>query len=148
VVIRASITAFIDAPVEEVRRLYLAPGNWPRIFGNTIRSARVIARDADTTIVEVEHVEGRVINVLRQLSPGRIELREFKRRHDATFVNQFSAAGAGTRYTLDARVTLKGPYRLIRRFSSPSSWRGCAATSSIRSGRRLSTVSRIRGALL
>ena len=57
--------------------------------------------------------------MLRFLAPSRIELREFKRRYDATFVNEFLAAGEGTRYTITAAVSLKWPYKLVEPFLKP-----------------------------
>jgi hypothetical protein len=68
-------------------------------------------REKDTTMVEVDHVEGRVINILRYVCATRIDLDEFKRRYDATFANEFTGEGNGTRYTLTARVRLRWPYR-------------------------------------
>jgi hypothetical protein len=64
-------------------------------------------------VVEVDHVEGSVVNVLRSVSPTRIELREFKRRYDATFVNEFVGLGRTTRYTVTAIVRLKWPFRIM-----------------------------------
>ena len=55
-------------------------------------------------MVEVDHVEGKVLNILRDVSPTRIDLIEFKRRYDATFVNGFIPEGEGMRYTLTGCV--------------------------------------------
>lgn len=63
-------------------------------------------------MVEVHHVEGKVVNILRDVSRTRTDLVEFKRRYDATFVNEFIPEGEGMRYTLGASVRLKWPYRL------------------------------------
>jgi len=75
--------------------------------------------EGDTTVVEVDHIEGKAVNILRDVSPTRIELVEFKRRYDATFVNEFIPEGEGMRYTLTASVQLKWPYRLAAPFVKP-----------------------------
>src|SRR6516162_9179849 len=68
----------------------------------SIGHASVVRRDGDTTVVEVDHVEGKVVNILRDISSTRIDLVEFKRRYDATFVNEFIPEGEGMRYWLTA----------------------------------------------
>jgi hypothetical protein len=117
--IRAAVGEHVDAPMERVRALYEKPENWARIFPGTIRGARIVRREGDATIVEVDHVEGRVLNVLRRVSPTRIDLDEFKRRYEATFVNEFIPEGAGTCYRLTAAVRLKWPYRLAEPLVAP-----------------------------
>lgn len=70
-------------------------------------------------MVEVDHVEGKVVNILRDVSRTRTDLVEFKRRYDATFVNEFIPEGEGMRYTLRASLRLKWPYRLAAPFIRP-----------------------------
>lgn len=111
--VRAVVSAHVNAPPERVRAQYEEPSNWGKLFPETIRSARVVRRDRRTTVVEVEHVEGRVLNVLHDVSPTRIDLDEFKRKYNATFTNEFIPEGSGTRYRLTASVRLKWPYRLL-----------------------------------
>ena len=118
-VIEAVVTEHVDAPADRVRMLYRDPDNWTHIFPTTIRGARVVRREADTTVVEVDHVEGKVVNILHEVSRTRTDLVEFKRRYDATFVNEFIPAGEGMRYTLRASVRLKWPYRLAAPFIKP-----------------------------
>ena len=112
--IHATISEHVNAAADDVRALYENPDNWPFVFAGTIRSARIVRREADAVVVEVDHVEGRVTNVLRRVSPTEIELREFKRRYDATFVNGFVAERGGTRYTLSASLRIKWPYALAQ----------------------------------
>lgn len=69
----------VAAPPERVVALYRDPTNWAALFPSTIRNARAVRDDDDATVVEVDHVEGKVVNVLRPLSPRRIELTEWKR---------------------------------------------------------------------
>src|SRR5215471_17599913 len=83
------------------------------------RGARVVRMEGDTTVVEVDHIEGKAVNILRDVSPTRIDLVEFKRRYDAIFVNEFIPEGEGTRYTLTASVQLKWPYRLAAPLVKP-----------------------------
>ena len=117
--IHAVVTEHVNASADRVRALYEEPDNWARLFPATIRGARVVRREGGTTVVEVDHVEGRVMNVLRAVSPTRIDLDEFKRRYDAAFTNEFVPEGGGMRYTLTASVRLKWPYRLIAPFVKP-----------------------------
>jgi hypothetical protein len=109
----------VNASADRVRALYEEPDNWARLFPATIRAARVVRREGDTTVVEVDHVEGRVINILCDVSATRIDLVEFKRRYGATFVNEFIGEGDGTRYRLTRSVRLKWPYRLAAPFLKP-----------------------------
>jgi hypothetical protein len=108
----ATVTEHVNAPADRVRGLYKDPRNWARLFPATIRAARVVRSDGNETVVEVDHLEGKVVNVLRSISPTRIDLDEFKRRFDATFTNDFVPEGDGMRYTLTASVRLKWPYRI------------------------------------
>jgi hypothetical protein len=117
--IDAVVSEHVNAPADRVRALYRDPDNWAHLFPATIRGARVVRRDGDTTVVEVDHFEGKVVNILRDISSTRIDLVEFKRRYDATFVNEFIPEGEGMRYTLTASVRLKWPYRLASPFAKP-----------------------------
>src|SRR5262245_17410316 len=114
--IHALVSEHVDATAVDVRALYGNPENWRMLFPGTIEGARVLRRDDEKTVVEVDHVEGRVTNILRDVSPTRIELRESKRRYDATFLNDFVPEGRGMRYTLTASVSLRWPYRLLEPF--------------------------------
>jgi hypothetical protein len=117
--IDAAVSEHMNAPADRVRALYRDPDNWARLFPATIRGARVVRREGDTTVVEVDHVEGKVVNILRDISSTRIDLVEFKRRYEATFVNEFIPEGEGMCYTLTASVRLKWPYRLAAPFVRP-----------------------------
>ena len=110
--IRATVTQHVNAPADRVRSLYADPRNWAHLFPATIRAARVVRSDGIETVVEVDHLEGKVVNVLRSISPTRVDLHEFKRRFHATFTNDFVPEGDGMRYTLTASVRLKWPYRI------------------------------------
>jgi hypothetical protein len=118
-VIEAVVTQHVDAPAERVRALYEDPASWARLFPATIRGARVLRREGAATFVEVDHVEGKVLNVLREVSPTRVLLEERKRRYDATFTNDFIPEPGGMRYTVAGAVRLKWPYRLLAPFLKP-----------------------------
>ncbi len=117
--IHAVVSEHVNASADRVRALYEEPDNWARVFPATIRAARVVRREGDTTVVEVDHVEGRVTNILRAVSSTRVDLAEIKRRYEATFANEFIADGNGTRCRITASVRLKWPYRLAAPFVKP-----------------------------
>src|SRR5262245_9579139 len=118
-VIHAVVSAHVSAPANRVRALYEDSSNWARLFPATIREARVVRKEGATTVIEVDHVEGIVMNILRDVSSTQIDLTEFKGRYDATFVNEFIPEGTGMRYRLTASVHLKWPYRLAAPFLQP-----------------------------
>lgn len=100
--------------------VYLDWRDWPGLFPLTIAAVKLLRDDGRTLRLEVSHKkQGKVVNVLRPLPSSEVELREWKKRYDARFVNRFEAAGAATRYTLVAEVALKGWYRLLALFVKP-----------------------------
>ena len=48
--IDAVVSEHVNAPADRVRALYRDPDNWARLFPATIRGARVVRRDGDTTV--------------------------------------------------------------------------------------------------
>ena len=114
--IHAVVSEHVNASAGCVRALYEDPGNWARLFPATIRAARVVRKEGDTVVVKVDHVEGSVMNILRDVSSTRIDLAEFKRQYEATFVNEFIPEEEGMRYRLTASVRPKWPYRLAAPF--------------------------------
>lgn len=74
---------------------------------------------ATRLVLEVDHIEGKVINVLT-LRPGpELRLWESKRRYDALFVNRFESIPGGARVTVSGDIRLKGPVRLLAPFLRP-----------------------------
>jgi len=110
------VEILIHAPPARVADLYRDFSGWPRLFPATIRGVRLVRRDQQRVTVEVDHREGKVVNVLSDLSPDRVALWESKRRYDATFINSFEPAPAGTRYHVTADVELKRPVRWLAPF--------------------------------
>jgi hypothetical protein len=96
---RLSVSTHIHAPRDRVFALYANYANWPTIFP-TIKGVRLVRDEGDGKLLEIDHVEGRVPNVLRLRPPDTIEVDEVKRRYTATFRNTFETVPDGTRYTL------------------------------------------------
>jgi hypothetical protein len=71
-VIEAVVSEHVNAPADRVRALYRDPDNWARLFPSTIRGARVVGKEGDTTIVEVDHVEGKVVNILALVAKAEL----------------------------------------------------------------------------
>ena len=119
-VIRTSVWVSIHAPPGRVVATFLDYARWPTVFPLTIAGTELVRRSPSTLEVMVHHrEEGRVLNVLIIRRPDVVELREYKRRFDATFVNRFEPAPEGTRYTIDATVRLAWPYSLLAPLLAP-----------------------------
>ncbi len=118
-VIHAAASAHVRAPAERVRALYEEFEAWSRLFPATVRGTRLVRRQGETTFVEVDHVEGKVLNVLHRVTPTRIDLEEFKRRFEAVFTNEFVPDGDGMRFTVAAAVRPKWPYWVFAPFLKP-----------------------------
>jgi hypothetical protein len=113
-VVRTSVWVIVHAPPARVMATFLDYARWPAVFPLTIAGTELVRRSPSTLEVMVQHrKEGRMLNVLTTRGPEVVELREYKRRFDATFVNRFEPAPEGTRYTIDATVRLALPYALL-----------------------------------
>lgn len=100
--------------------LYNDYGRWPQLFPATIRGTRLLDRQPGAVTVEVDHrSEGRVVNIIRPRPPNCIELEEFKRRFDATFLNCFCRVPGGSRYTVRASVRIKGGLAVLAPLFAP-----------------------------
>jgi hypothetical protein len=110
--IGTQVSTVVHAPPEAVYETYADHSNWPRIFP-TIRAVRLIRRDRTRVVLEIDHVESKVVNELVLHPLDRIDLREVKRRYDVWFVNRFEAASGGTRFTVIGEVRLKGWARVV-----------------------------------
>lgn len=105
----------IHAPQPEVLATYRDYRNWPRIFP-TIKGVSLMCEQPGQQVLEIDHRDGHVVNILTDVAPGEIELKEWKRRYDATFLNRFQSIPDGTRFTLCADIALRGVYRLLAPF--------------------------------
>jgi Polyketide cyclase / dehydrase and lipid transport len=111
-----SESTLIRAPRERVFAIYANYVNWPRLFPITIKAVHLAHDEGDAKLLEIDHVEGRVTNILRLRPPDTIEVDEDKRRYTGTFLNTFEAVPDGTRYTVAADIHLKGWYKLAAPF--------------------------------
>ena len=105
----------IKAPRQTVLDVYADYASWPRLFP-TIRGVRLLRREGPKLVLEVDHVEGRVLNELVVRPPDQLDLREEKRRYDARFLNRFENVPDGARFTARGELHLKGWARLLRPF--------------------------------
>jgi hypothetical protein len=117
--VHARVSGVIHAPFDRVAGLYADYAAWPRIFSKTIRGVRLVDEQGPTKTIEVEHVEGRVMNVMSVVSRDQIRLEEWKKRYAARFTNLFEPVPGGTRYSIVADVTLSGPFKILAPFVKP-----------------------------
>lgn len=115
----ATVSSLIRAPAARVAAVYADHAAWPRTFAETIKGVRLVRDDGADKTLEIEHVEGKVTNVMRIVGPHEIDLEEWKKRFTARFENHFDPAPGGTRYTLVAEVTLRGALRVLAPFIGP-----------------------------
>ena len=117
--IHVEVSDTIRASPAKVAGMYRDFRNWPRLFSATIRGVRLVSEENGMEVLEIDHVEGKVINNLRIVSSEFIELEEFKKQFDGHFENRFQRVPGGTRYTVVADITLKGPYKVLEPFLRP-----------------------------
>ncbi len=66
--------------------------------------------------LEADHAERKAPNELIIGFPGKIVLREARRRYTARFVNRFQGTAGGTRYPVRGEIVFKGSARLLQPF--------------------------------
>ncbi len=108
-------STLVRAPQPIVSDVYADYPNWPRLFP-TITGVRLIRREGAKLVLEIDHVEGKVVNELVVRSPDEIDLWEVKRRYDARFLNRFEAVPGGTRFTVSGDLSFKGLAKLLEPF--------------------------------
>ena len=111
--LQVEASTMVKAPRETVLGVYADYRSWPRLFP-TISGVRLLRREGAKLVLEVDHVEGKVVNELVVRPPDTLELWEEKRRYDARFLNRFEPAPGGTRFTACGEVYLKGWNRLLQ----------------------------------
>jgi hypothetical protein len=114
-VLQVEASTIVKAPRQPVLDVYADYTGWPRLFP-TINSVRLLGREGPKLILEVDHVEGKVINELVVRPPDELDLWESKRRYDARFHNRFQSLPDGTRVTVHGGIRLKGWARPLRPF--------------------------------
>jgi Polyketide cyclase / dehydrase and lipid transport len=112
-VLHLEASTTVKAPRQTVLEVYADYASWPRLFP-TISGVHPLRREGAKLVLEVDHVEGKVINELVVRPPDMLELWEEKRRYDARFINRFEPVPAGTRFTVDGDIYLKGWARLLQ----------------------------------
>ena len=113
--LQVEVSTTVQAPREMVLGVYADYQGWPRLFP-TISGVRLLRRQGATLVLEVDHVEGKVVNELEVRPPDTLEPWEGKRRYDARFHNRFETVPEGTRFTARGDISLKGWARLLQPF--------------------------------
>jgi Polyketide cyclase / dehydrase and lipid transport len=111
-VVAATMVSAAPAAVCDV---YAEYRSWPRLFP-TINGVRLLRREGAALVLEVDHLEGTVINELLARPPDEVSLREVHRRFDALFLNRFQAIPGGTRFTVTGEIRLNGAAGLLQPF--------------------------------
>jgi hypothetical protein len=111
-VLQVKVSTMVRAPRQTVLDVYADYASWPRLFP-TINAVRLLGREGPKLVLEVDHVEGKVINELVVRPPDQLDLWEEKRRYDARFLNRFENVPDGTRFTVRGEIHLKGWARLL-----------------------------------
>ena len=113
--LRVEASTVVEASRRTVLDVYADYAGWPRLFP-TISAVRLLGRQGPKLVLEVDHVEGKVVNELVVRSPDQLELWEQKRHYDARFRNRFASVPGGTRFTVRGEIHLKGWARLLQPF--------------------------------
>jgi hypothetical protein len=113
--LHVEVTTMVEAPRQTVLDVYADYPSWPRLFP-TISGVRLLRRDGPKLVLEVDHLEGKVVNELLVRPPDELELWEEKRRYNARFNNRLETVPGGTRFTIRGDICLKGWARLLRPF--------------------------------
>jgi hypothetical protein len=114
-VLQVEVSTTVQAPRETVLDVYADYQGWPRLFP-TISGVRLLRREGPTLVLEVDHVQGKVLNELTVRPPAALDLWEEKRRYDAWFRNRLETVPGGTRFTVRGEIHLKGWARLLQPF--------------------------------
>jgi Polyketide cyclase / dehydrase and lipid transport len=114
-VFQVEVTTTVQAPRQTVLDVYADYQSWPRLFP-TISGVRLLRREGPKLVLEVDHVEGKVVNELVVRPPDEIDLWEEKRHYDARFRNRFETVPGGIRFTVRGDIYLKGWARLLQPF--------------------------------
>lgn len=113
--LQVEVSTTVRAPRQTVLEVYADYQRWPDLFP-TISGVRVLRREDAKLVLEVDHVEGTVLNELVVRPPDELDLWEDKRRYDARFRNRFEPIAEGTRFTARGDIHLKGWVRLLQPF--------------------------------
>jgi len=112
--LHAETSTFIRADPWKVSGVFSDYLKWPEIFTLTVRDVRLLRRDRKELAIEVDHKEGRVLDVLRILSPAEIEIGERRKKYEARFVYHFEPNRGGTMFRIIAEVKRKKRFAPLR----------------------------------
>jgi Polyketide cyclase / dehydrase and lipid transport len=111
--LQVEVSTTVQAPRQTVLDVYANYQRWPGLFP-TISGVRLLRREGAKLVLEVDHVEGKVLNELVVRPPDELDLWEEKRRYNARFRNSFEPAPEGTWFTAHGDIYLKGWARLLQ----------------------------------
>jgi Polyketide cyclase / dehydrase and lipid transport len=112
-VLQVEVSTTVQTPRETVLDVYADYQGWPRLFP-TISGVRLLRREGPKLVLEVDHVQGKVLNELTVRPPDALDLWEEKRRYNARFRNRLETVPGGTRFTTRGDIYLKGWARLLQ----------------------------------
>jgi hypothetical protein len=98
--LQVKVSTTVQAPRQTVLDVYADYQGWPRLFP-TISRVRLLRREGPKLVLEVDHVEGKVLNELVVRPPDALDLE---------------AVPGGTRFTARGDIYLKGWARLLQPF--------------------------------
>ena len=76
------VSTTVEAPRQTVLDVDADYAGWPRLFP-TISGVRLLRREGAKLVLEVDHVEGKVVNELLVRPPGELELQPVKAEAEA-----------------------------------------------------------------
>jgi len=117
--LHAEVIGRISGTTDEVAGMFRDVEGWPTLFRATIRSVTVVQRDGLRTVVDVEHREGKVRNVLTTLSDREFLVEEWKRRYRARFLYRFAPEGHHTQLVLGGEIWIEGVAGLLEPLLGP-----------------------------
>ena len=85
--LHVAVSDTVRPPRRTVLDVYGDYAGWPDLFP-TISGVRLLRREGDKLVLEVDHVEGKVLNELLVRPPDTLDLWEEKRHYDARFLNR------------------------------------------------------------
>src|SRR5690606_12040858 len=110
--LRASSEVLVHAPKARVMAALLEYRDWPRFFP-TIAAVRLLGEEDGRVRLELDHQEGKVVNLIEVVSPDEVRIEEQKRKYVAVFLYRFEDVAGGTRLIVNGEARLRGLLRLI-----------------------------------
>ena len=127
---QVAASTMVSAPKATVSDVYGEYPSWPRLFP-AINGVRLLRREGATLVLEIDHIEGTVVNELLVRSADEISLREVHRRFDALFLNRFQTIPGGDTLHRERRVPPQGLRQACPAVSPrlrAGEWSGCSCS--------------------